>query len=140
MPRWCDDLGLLEGMVDWKNFYTLRNEYQDKGGRFGEGMHAFFRYGRFIRTTEDHIGLGPESVDVVDMVCIVEGARTPLIIRKVERYDQNEYRLIGDAYIHGMMHGEALKSSRLQMGGNGPAMKSTEPGGLQRLCRPDILT
>jgi hypothetical protein len=93
-----------------KKFYALRTEFQDKGGRFGEAMQAVFRYRRFIRTTEDHIGLSPESVDVGDMVCIVQGARTPLIIRKVEGYGQNDYRLIGDAYIHGMMHGEALKA------------------------------
>jgi hypothetical protein len=110
MPKWCDEIGLLEDMVDWGNFSAPRIDFQDKGGRFGEAMQAFFTYRRFIRTTEDRIGLGPESVDVGDRVCIVQGARTPFIIRKEEGYGQNEYRLIGDAYIHGMMHGEALKA------------------------------
>jgi hypothetical protein len=109
MPRWCDEIGLLEDMVDWKKFYALGTDFQDKGGRYGEAMQAFFRYRRFIRTTEDHIGLTPESADIGDMVCIVQGARTPLIIRKEEGYGQNEYPLIGDAYINGMMHSEALK-------------------------------
>jgi Heterokaryon incompatibility protein (HET) len=110
MPNWCDEIGLFEDMVDRKRFSALRIEFQDKGARFWEVVQAFFTYRRVIRTTEDHIGLGPESVDVGDRVCIVQGARTPFIIRKEEGYGPNEYRLIGDAYIHGMMHGEALKA------------------------------
>lgn len=40
-----------------------------------------------------------------DKICVFAGARVPFIIR--DRQD-GTYELLGDAYIHGIMHGEAM--------------------------------
>jgi hypothetical protein len=66
---------------------------------------------RLFRTSEDHMGLGPESMETGDPVCIISGARTPFVIRKYSEGGDKEYRLVGEAYVHGMMQGEALKQA-----------------------------
>ena len=41
-----------------------------------------------------------------DIVCIFYNARQPFVLRKLE---DNSFKLIGECYVHGIMHGEALK-------------------------------
>jgi hypothetical protein len=57
------------------------------------------------------MGLGPESMETDDLVCIISDARTPFVIRKCSGDSDKEYRLVGEAYVHGMMQGEALKQA-----------------------------
>lgn len=64
---------------------------------------------RLFRTSEDDMGLGPESMEKNDLLCIISDARTPFVIRKCSEDGNKEYRLVGEAYVHGMMHGEVLK-------------------------------
>jgi len=61
---------------------------------------------RLFLTSQKYIGLGSESLQMGDVVWIVQGSRVPLILREVQT---NVYRLVGGAYIHGFMHGEALQ-------------------------------
>jgi hypothetical protein len=51
------------------------------------------------------LGWAPRSTQVGDKVCIFSGARAPFIVRPNQ---DGSYGLIGDAYIHGMMYGEAM--------------------------------
>ena len=46
-----------------------------------------------------------------DLIFIAQGGRLPLIIRESR---PGVYELIGDAYIHGMMHGEAWDAANLE--------------------------
>ncbi|KAE8166118.1 hypothetical protein BDV40DRAFT_256797 [Aspergillus tamarii] len=63
---------------------------------------------RLVRTNNNYLGLATTSVKENDSVWIVAGSRIPLILRKTsQRY---VYRLVGGAYIHGLMHGEALQT------------------------------
>ncbi|KAI3317329.1 heterokaryon incompatibility protein-domain-containing protein [Xylariaceae sp. AK1471] len=61
---------------------------------------------RLVRTSANYLGLATTSAREGDFIWIVPGSRVPLILR--EACPRNEYRLIGGAYIHGFMHGEAL--------------------------------
>jgi Heterokaryon incompatibility protein (HET) len=58
----------------------------------------------FFTTYRGIFGIGPEDIQQGDMVVILYGTRTPLILRRVD----DKWRLIGDAYIHGLMDGEGL--------------------------------
>ncbi|OCK80109.1 HET-domain-containing protein [Lepidopterella palustris CBS 459.81] len=60
---------------------------------------------RSFKTKRGYIGLGPEAMRPGDLVVIFKGAEVPYVIREV----QNGFRLIGEAYIHGLMYGEFLK-------------------------------
>lgn len=64
---------------------------------------------RLLKTNANYLGIATTSVREGDSVWIVPGSRVPLIFR--EAGSPGEYHLVGGAYIHGFMHGEALVSS-----------------------------
>ena len=59
---------------------------------------------RFCMTGERYACLAPDGVQNGDFVCLLKGARTPFIIRE----QSGQYVLVGEAYVHGLMHGEGL--------------------------------
>jgi hypothetical protein len=58
-----------------------------------------------ITTSKGYIGLAPSSTERGDKVCVLLGCKVPLILRPIDDY----FQVIGDAYIHGIMHGEAVE-------------------------------
>jgi hypothetical protein len=50
-------------------------------------------------------GLAPGFAVAGDLLCIPFGCLTPLVLRPCENY----YTVIGEAYVHGFMRGEAIK-------------------------------
>src|SRR5262249_50309866 len=59
----------------------------------------------FIVTDEGYMGFARPGTRMGDEVCILHGCKVPLIIRSVD----NEYALVGDAYLSGMMKGEMVE-------------------------------
>ncbi|KAJ0103863.1 Heterokaryon incompatibility protein 6 [Diaporthe amygdali] len=57
-------------------------------------------------TIGGRLGIGPRCVQQEDLVAIVRGCRVPLALRQHMAY----YRLVGPAYVSGIMQGEALGS------------------------------
>ncbi|KAF2757952.1 hypothetical protein EJ05DRAFT_500470 [Pseudovirgaria hyperparasitica] len=73
--------------VTWKRrMITLRNEHE----QFGK---------------EAVIGLAPERTWRTDIIAIIEGCSVPVVLRHVRGTET--YSLIGEAYIHGYMDGQA---------------------------------
>jgi hypothetical protein len=56
------------------------------------------------------LGLAPKRTDNGDEIWIFMGATTPFVLRKVDEVDGDKkvYRFIGNAYVHGVMKGEAM--------------------------------
>ena len=54
------------------------------------------------------LGLAPDSVQIGDEVWILAGSQVPFILRSVDG-SPRRYKLIGEAYVHGIMHGEAME-------------------------------
>ncbi|KIW00453.1 uncharacterized protein PV09_07978 [Verruconis gallopava] len=76
------------------------------------GPHpASFRR-KLIVTEQGYLGLTAEQVEKNDVVAICCGGQLPLVLRATS----NHYTLIGEAYIHGIMDGEAM--TRYKMNGN----------------------
>lgn len=67
---------------------------------------------RPFRTERGYIGLGTQCLRKDDTVWIVPGCRVPLILRRVAA--SSRYRLVGGAYVHGYMGGEALQREDLK--------------------------
>jgi hypothetical protein len=65
----------------------------------------------FCRTSKGYLGLVPGGVQVGDELAIFKGGAVPFVFRKLG--DQDTFKLVGEAYIHGMMHGEALELKSL---------------------------
>ena len=56
-----------------------------------------------------HVGLGPRSIQLGDMICTVAGTRARFVIWSTSKSDtQPTYAFAGDAYVHDIMHSEAL--------------------------------
>jgi hypothetical protein len=80
--------------------YSLRKFLQD---HFGNRM-----MGRSLCITEQGlIGMGSGYMTTGDLVVVPFGCSTPILLRPEDRRD--EYRYVGDVYIEGYMHGEAVQ-------------------------------
>jgi hypothetical protein len=56
------------------------------------------------------IGMGTGFMRRDDIVVVPFGCSTPILLRAEGQ--RGEFRYVGDVYIHGFMHGEALKSGK----------------------------
>ena len=81
--------------------------------------------------TNGSIGLGPPTMEVGDSICVFPGAKLLYVLREVhhdsqeshgvqqgecsampeERLFEDRYKIIGEAYVHGFMFGEAFTAS-----------------------------
>ena len=61
---------------------------------------------RFFTTACGNLGLGPRSSQKGDIVAFIRNCKIPMILRKRA---SGRYIVIGEAYIHGYMHGEFLE-------------------------------
>ena len=61
---------------------------------------------------KSRFGLGPTKTQEGDIVCILLGCSVPVVLRKVGTLDPPAFQLIGEAFIYGMMDGEALDEYR----------------------------
>ena len=84
-------------------------EEQKMMGLFGAGGPAASQR-CFCTTEKGFFGLVPGKVEVGDEVAVLNGGNVPFILRRFESVNEQElvYRLVGDGYFHGLMHGEAL--------------------------------
>jgi hypothetical protein len=74
-----------------------------------QGRYALHRRG--VRTQSGYLGLASHVTKVGDDVMICKGSSAPLIMRRCGERD-GEFRLIGDAYVHGTMGGEAFENGK----------------------------
>ncbi|KAF6839148.1 ankyrin and het domain-containing protein [Colletotrichum musicola] len=51
----------------------------------------------------------PWDAEIEDYVVVLEGFRTPFVLRKAKDALADEYEAIGDCYVHGIMDGELLQ-------------------------------
>lgn len=62
-------------------------------------------------TIDGNLGIGPRVVQQDDVVVLVGGCGVPLVLRQYPLY----YRLVGPAYVSGIMQGETLSSMDLSL-------------------------
>jgi hypothetical protein len=60
---------------------------------------------RMFSTEKHYLGMGPLSAAEGDEVWVLIWAKVPMVLRPREN---GSYRVIGEAYVHGIMHGEAV--------------------------------
>lgn len=69
-----------------------------------------FAHGRsFFITKKGFIRIGPRSTKSGDVLCGLFGSTVPFLLRTLA--ETEKYRLIGEAYVHGIMDGEVWKRS-----------------------------
>ncbi|KAJ4310661.1 hypothetical protein N0V94_008334 [Neodidymelliopsis sp. IMI 364377] len=65
----------------------------------------------FFVTKSGYMGIGPERTRAGDQVWVFHGGNVPFVMRKVGKEEEGDgplLKLVGDAYVHGIMDGEAL--------------------------------
>lgn len=67
-------------------------------------VHRDSRDSTMFNTNSGNIGICPQTTQSGDIVTIVRGCRVPVLLRRQEHY----FRLVGPAYVSGVMQGEAL--------------------------------
>ena len=75
------------------------------GGFFDYRSSLHWKSRRLFTTIAGRVGLGGNSCRSGDLVCILLGCPTSLILRQ----NGVTFQLIGEAYVHGLMDGEAMK-------------------------------
>ncbi|KAI0902984.1 heterokaryon incompatibility protein-domain-containing protein [Ustulina deusta] len=102
IPTWEEVRRLIE--------ISLRGSDDTEKYRMDSDMDAIRQsfdraYGgrRIFRTTGNHWGISSESLKEGDQVCILSGADTPYVLRK----SSWGWTVVGEAYVHGIMNGEA---------------------------------
>ena len=60
----------------------------------------------FRTRDQNFLGLGPDRLRVGDEVWLLKEAFTPFVLR---RRENGQFTLVGEAYVHGIMHGEWLE-------------------------------
>ena len=63
-------------------------------------------------TRKGRLGIGPRNVQKGDLVCVLFGGDVPFILREVDSGERLNM-LIGDAYVQGLMYGEAVHDRSL---------------------------
>lgn len=64
-------------------------------------------------TSGGQMGLSWPVLEIGDEVWILDGGNTPFLLRKPPNSNCHEHRnLVGDVYLYGVMHGEALQEAR----------------------------
>lgn len=61
----------------------------------------------FAVTSTGYFVLAPPAAEKGDLVCVLFGGETPYILRSLSA-ETKEYQLIGEAYVNGLMGGEAI--------------------------------
>lgn len=66
---------------------------------------------RLCVTHAGRLGLVPSTACEGDEILVFGGAITPFVVRKNE---DGSHRLVGDCYVRGLMHGEAMQENDMQ--------------------------
>ncbi|KAI1331576.1 HET-domain-containing protein [Xylariaceae sp. FL0255] len=70
------------------------------------------KHRRFFMTEKGYMGLGPRETKPGDHVLILQGHCTPILARGTEK---NNWKVVGDTYVHGIMEGEAFEESKCEL-------------------------
>ncbi|KAE9364650.1 HET-domain-containing protein [Stipitochalara longipes BDJ] len=82
-----------------------RREYAQP--KLTSGLPTFVKYD-FCTTTEKFMAMIPASSKIDDVLCVLYGSKYPHVLRKVPG-KEDTYTLVGTAYVHGFMDGEAIE-------------------------------
>lgn len=72
---------------------------------FDHALAVAQRGRKFVVTEHGRMGLVPRHAREGDVVAILTGASVPIILRPAENF----FTVVGDAYVHGIMDGEAVE-------------------------------
>jgi hypothetical protein len=104
----CFEMFTLDNDPAWPSELTVQNETLREVYQSCEGYDSRVRRQREVFTKEKkYTGLGPLLMQENDIVCLIYGAKVLFLIR---RRAEGGYLLVGECYVHGLMHGEGIST------------------------------
>jgi hypothetical protein len=106
--------------------YRKMSVIADDGARwFNSAFKVVSMNRKFAVTDKGYIGWAPSDTRKGDVVALFPGGNVPYVLRPVSQPDSaqsstssntrnHRYEFLGDAYIHGIMHGEAWNETDLE--------------------------
>jgi hypothetical protein len=67
---------------------------------------------RFCSTSKGYMGWVPQNAQVGDVACFLCGVKVLMLLRPE---NEGGYSLVGECYLHGLMHGEAMEMPCLEL-------------------------
>jgi hypothetical protein len=110
--RFADDKSNIPGEAADKDDIAKVREGENGSAQFRSYSNVVLNqtlYRCLITTRDRYLGLAPLTVDEGDMIFLLRGADVPFILRKVT---EDEFQLVGQCYVHGIMNGEFLKQEQ----------------------------
>lgn len=91
----------------WKRVMSMSTSQVTELQKYTRSVTAASRDRTFFSTNGGRIGLGPSATKQGDLVYMIRNTWTPFIIRPSEK-DSEQFELVGEAYVHGLMYREAF--------------------------------
>lgn len=91
-----------------------QEEEKDGINSFEYFMWCVWPLRRVASTANGHLGLVPRTAQAGDEIWLFGGGRTPYILRPTA--EQRQYIFVGEAYVHGIMDGEAAQGKSSDFG------------------------
>lgn len=101
-----------------REFWQKVDDYQHLSEQFGqpeaewESFYSNVVDRQICITDSGYFGLIPWYSEEGDLVCCLAGGSVPYVLRQSD--DGDDFKLIGECYIHGVMQGEALRGAQLE--------------------------
>lgn len=74
---------------------------------FTHNWRQVYSWRRLFRTSKGYLGTGAQDLRPGDSIYVLPGANIPFALRELEN---GHFALVGEAYVHGIMHGELVGS------------------------------
>lgn len=104
-PWWWSALAsVFSALFFWQWHMQLEEVKLAMTSRFDSGKRRFY----FGLTEEGYMAMLPQGTQLGDVVAILYGGKAPFILRPSPEPESDTYLLVGPAYVHGFMDGEAI--------------------------------
>jgi len=90
---------------------TLDEKFEYMVKDWPETLGCVNRERTLFKTTKDMFGLGHVAIRPGDIVTLLWGVGSPIILRPRDWQDGGGFTFVGDAYVDGIMQGEFLKTA-----------------------------
>ncbi|KAH8588301.1 hypothetical protein B0O99DRAFT_693587 [Bisporella sp. PMI_857] len=101
------------GVASARRKDAKESQVQDDPDLFATTFNSVGLNRRFFMTEKGCMGLGPFTLLEGDTIMLVAGAYVPYVFRPAAA-EGGSWVLVGETYIHGIMHGEALQAGELE--------------------------
>jgi hypothetical protein len=111
-------LGRGPGELPWSKKASLRDSQMPRirlrmlySNRIEGILMEYFAKRRVVRTSQGYIGLCNRYTEAGDRLALIDGVCVPVVLRPALG---GRWRIIGESYVYGIMHGELWSSDKAQ--------------------------